>query len=128
MSSIFSDLQPLERMLDYHLERQNVINANLANVNTPGYREKDLAAPSPTTEVEAPLETTNAAHLQGEVTASAGQLVNDGRVSPGNDKNDVSLEHEMAKLMANSVRYEAGCDIISRRLAMLRYAASDGQG
>lgn len=126
MSSIFSDLKPLEQMLDYHLERQNVINANIANINTPGYREKDLIPA--TVQDDGSLEVTNTAHLQGESAAANGHMVNDGKVTPGNDKNDVSLEHEMAKLMANSVRYEAGTDIISRRLAMLRYAASDGQG
>jgi len=34
----------------------------------------------------------------------------------------------MAKLGANDLRFGAAARIVSKRLAMLRYAASDGQG
>ena len=46
---------------------------------------------------------------------------------PGNDKNYVSLEHEMARLTANSVRYEAVSKLITQHIGILNYAASDGR-
>ena len=38
------------------------------------------------------------------------------------------LEKELAKIDANRVRYSASTELVSRRLALLRYAASDGNG
>ena len=46
---------------------------------------------------------------------------------PGNDLNYVSLDHEMGRLGANTIRYQAVEKIITRHLAILRYAAQDGR-
>ena len=45
---------------------------------------------------------------------------------PGMDGNTVELERELAKIDANRVRYGTSTELASRRLALLRYAASDG--
>lgn len=33
----------------------------------------------------------------------------------------------MAKIAANSLRYRAAAEMLNRRMALMRYAASDGQ-
>jgi flagellar basal body rod protein FlgB len=40
----------------------------------------------------------------------------------------VSLEHEMSKLAANDIRFEGAVKIVTQQLALLRYAANDGNG
>jgi flagellar basal body rod protein FlgB len=37
----------------------------------------------------------------------------------------VSLEREMSKLQANDLRYQGASKLVTRQLAMLKYAASD---
>lgn len=128
MIPLFASLAPLERTLDYHAERQAVLGSNVANLNTPGFVAKDLVD-----EGEAPrglaLDSSNAAHLRGAASGpDSGTLVEDNSTPKGRDGNNVSLEREMAKIMASSLRYDAAAEIVSRRLAMLRYAAADGQG
>ena len=50
----------------------------------------------------------------------------DGGAMQSADGNAVSLERELAKIDANRTRYAATSELVTRRLAMLRYAAGDG--
>ena len=46
--------------------------------------------------------------------------------NPSADGNAVDLEREMAKVAANRVRYGTSSELVSRRMALLRYTATDG--
>ena len=128
MIALFKSLAPIERTLDYQAERQTVLGSNIANLNTPGFTAQDLAA-TQTDDGQLELQRTNAAHnSHAHSDGQNGQLVRDESTPAGRDGNNVSLEREMSKIMASSLRYDAAAEIISRRLAMLRYAASDGVG
>jgi flagellar basal-body rod protein FlgB len=128
MSDLLS-VAPFQRSLDYHSNRHNVLASNIANANTPGFRPKELLR------VEAsefrgllPLVRTEQEHFR---TAALGD-VHDLTVTPdessvgGLDGNNVSLEREMSKLEANDLRYQGAAKLVTRHLAMLRYAANDG--
>ena len=113
--------------MTYHRERQGVLSGNLANLDTPGYRPLDLA-PMPT-EGAATLTTDAPGQMQaGEGIGGTPQTFDDGGTQVGADGNAVSLERELAKIDANRVRYSASADLVSRRMAMLKYAAGDGGG
>lgn len=132
MSSLFGAIRTTQRALDYHLERQNVLASNVANVDTPGFRpmelvREDLGGPEPGA---LPLVTTNAGHLGTGGSSAPFRLeaAEERVVNPGNDGNSVSLEREMSKVAANELRYEGAVRIVRSQLAQLRYAASDGNG
>jgi flagellar basal-body rod protein FlgB len=107
MSEMFKGVNRLRGALDYHVTRHNVLSSNIANAETPGFhpaellRERDDSGFGPT---------------------------EDRTTAPGANGNAVSLEHEMAKLAANDVRFEGAVKIVSQQLAMLRYASNDGSG
>lgn len=131
MSDLFSQLGPLQRSLDYHAERHNVVASNIANANTPGFRPLELlrvdgAASGGTL----PLNRTEGAHLStaGNAGTHGATVVEDASVAPGLDGNSVSLEHEMSKLAANDLRYQGAAKLITHKLGMLRYAANDASG
>jgi flagellar basal-body rod protein FlgB len=128
MSDLLS-VAPFHRSLDYHSNRHNVLASNIANANTPGFRPKELLR------VEAeefasklPLVRTEQEHF----VAGGLDAVHDLTVVPeesniaGLDGNNVSLEREMSKLEANDLRYQGAAKLVTRQLAMLRYAANDG--
>lgn len=130
MSELLS-VAPFHRSLDYHAKRHNVLASNIANVNTPGFRPKELLR------VEAeelknrmPLVRTQHEHF----AMGALGAVHDMTVVPdesnigGLDGNNVSLEREMSKLEANDMRFQTAARIVSRHLGMLRYAANDATG
>ena len=123
MIDLFDSIARLEQLLDYHLQRHAVLSANVANVETPGYVSKDLRFEDALGAATGGLQRTHAQHLplhdQGSPATEA--LEDPVRTrDPG-----AALEREMAKIAANSVRYEMAAELVRRRLALLRYAASD---
>lgn len=114
----------LQAAMTYHRERHTVLAGNVANLDTPGFRPKDLVRTG--TAGSNGLATTSEAHI---ATASTGDMVtavDDGGTTQGPDGNAVSLERELAKIDANRTRYATSSELVSRRLALLRYAAGDG--
>jgi flagellar basal-body rod protein FlgB len=130
-----STLKTLERSLDVRLSRHNVLAGNLANVDTPGYKPKDVdfvtAMSSAGVGGAGAVAITSAGHM-----ASGGAMGSTDDVpvlevpgeSPGMDGNGVDLDRTMASLAENGMQYGASARAASKKLAILRYAAGDGQG
>jgi flagellar basal-body rod protein FlgB len=131
-----STLTTLSNSLDARLLRQNVLAGNLANANTPGFMPKDVnfkaameAAQAP---VEAPVaDPASEGHLsltQGSPTAPApfGVLVQAKGARPGLDGNGVDLDRTMVSMAQNGLQYGATARAAGKKLAILRYVASDG--
>ncbi len=124
---LFANLAALHRSLDYHLARHSLLASNVSNAETPGFRPLDLSFDAYLTRA-GELKVTDPKHLgaAGDSRFDAA-IFEDPTGTPGNDGNAVSLEREMAKISANSIRYRAGAEMLGRRMAMLKYAATDGQ-
>jgi len=131
MTSIFGGVDATRQALDYHLERHNVLASNVANVDTPGFRPRELVRSSEEgVSGSLPMAATTEAHFGTTAAQSPGEVVTleEQVVTPGADGNSVSLEREMSKIAANDLRYDGAAKIVARQLAMLRYAANDGVG
>lgn len=118
---MFAGLDRLSEHLGFHSRRQKVIAANLANIDTPGYRARDLVFHET---LEARLEGDR---ITGTMTHEDEAVTRDDEV-PDQDGNSVSLEHQMAKTVANQLRHSALNEVLNRKLGLLKYAASDGRG
>ena len=118
-------LDSLEAALTYHRERHAVLAGNIANLDTPGFRPLDLTRTTPLSG-GGDLATTNTAHFAINPRSQVVTSFDDGGVLQGSDGNAVSLERELAKVDANRARYATSAELVSRRLALLRYAAGDG--
>jgi flagellar basal-body rod protein FlgB len=131
MTAIFDGINSMASSLDYHMARQNMISANIANVDTPGYAPRELVRPTLETEFADALRLarTDPRHMTiGESSEEESfDVVHERITVPGNDRNYVSLEHEMSRLTANTVRYEAVAKLVSQHLGILSYAASDAK-
>jgi len=119
-----SAIGPLEAALTYHRERHSVLAGNIANLDTPGYRPLDLARASPSDPAQS--IATAPGQLGSPQQPHLVSSFDDGGALQGGDGNAVSLERELAKIDANRTRYATTAELVSRRLAMLRYAAGDG--
>lgn len=130
----------LERSLDVRLVRHNVLAANIANIDTAGYKPKDVDfkaamanAGNGSTETVA-LSATAAGHM-GTAGGAGGDLtaaevpVTDGNAGYASiDGNRVDLDRTMASLAENSLQYGASARAITKKLGILRYVTSDGNG
>jgi len=112
--------------MTFHRERHAVLAGNVANVDTPGFRPMDLA-PVDGSDGAGHLATTDPRHLAGPGETETGmRSFSDAGEFATADGNAVNLERELAKVDANRVRYSTSGELVSRRLALLRYAAGDG--
>jgi flagellar basal-body rod protein FlgB len=134
VSSDFSSVDKLANAMTFHRERHAVLAGNVANVDTPGYRPYDITAASESSQQAGDLALATSegvAHMQpgGEPTGAAyAKTFDDGGKLAGADGNAVSMERELAKIDANRTRYATAAELVSRRMAMIKYAAGDGSG
>ena len=132
MSDMFRGIDGVRSALDYHVSRHNVLSSNVANAETPGFRPQELLREPERAAFAAslPLDVTSTAHVGGGPGEGERDydVREDRTAQPGANGNSVSLEHEMAKLAANDIRFEGAVKIVSHQLGMLRYAANDGSG
>lgn len=124
MAVDLSTIDTLQSALTFHRERHIVLAGNVANVDTPGYRAVDLERRT-TTEPGA-LATTHEAHLAAPGTSDVVSSFDDGGALASPDNNAVMMERELSKIDANRTRYTTSAELVSRRFALLRYAAGDG--
>jgi flagellar basal-body rod protein FlgB len=124
-------LEPVEQLrvgLDYHLARHNLLTSNLAHVDTPGYRPKDLERrASFETSLTAALTATNERHFGAGVKDQGFHVITDRGAAPGLDGNSVSIDREAVKIAANNIRYETISALVADELSGLSWAANDGR-
>ena len=130
MHGVFDGVELGRRTLDYHLERQNVLASNVANLETPGFVPRELLrGVDGASRAHLSLSATDDGHLGAtDFGGGAHEVLEELVVSPGNEGNGVSLERELSRVAANHLRYEGAARIVQNRLGALRYAANDGNG
>lgn len=112
--------------------RQSVINNNLANVNTPGFKASDVSfagylQASLSQETRVKLESTAEGHMQPAGSAVTSQVIVRNDTTQRLDGNNVDLEKEMVYLTETVIHYQAVTRLMSRRLAMLRTVINEGR-
>jgi flagellar basal-body rod protein FlgB len=132
-------LARLERALDVRLVRQNVLSTNIANVDTPGFKPKDV-------DFTASMVAIEGAHSEGTVSLPTSPTVGSSPAESSNlamrelpivdvpaggasfDGNTVDLDRTMVAMAENALQYSAAARAAGKKLALLRYVASDGNG
>jgi flagellar basal-body rod protein FlgB len=114
--------------------RNNVIASNIANAETPGYQAKkmdfeDALARALSLESSPQLEGMRPEHYPtgpGALSRIKADIYENPDASVNNDGNTVDVEKEMTNLTENTVLYKAAINLINKKMAALKYAASDG--
>ncbi len=134
MKLLFDRLsRTLEHGMNLRLQRANMISANLANADTPGYTPVDIKFDEALQsfqagEVPGGLHKTHAAHMGPDEGVPEGAPEFDYFSLPDGSGNSVDLDHESAKLAQNQLLYRATTKVYNKRTAMLKYAIAEGNG
>lgn len=131
-------MDPLINLLQKGLEgaemRHRALLDNLANVNTPGYKRKDVDFLS-TLKQEAQrndqlknsMKTTDDRHIMTAVEKEKPfKNLNIHNTSYRNDKNNVDIEYEMAELSKTELYYLTLAQHISNKFAVLNNVIEKG--
>lgn len=122
-------LSLLHRGLNVGLQRQLVLSSNVANLDTPGFTPSDIdfSAAIERAEGSSALKQTNSRHMSinGDTRGAVEAQESPDKVA-STDGNSVDLDMQMARLGQNGVAYQANIKAVSKKLAVLKYAASEG--
>ena len=117
MPSILFDptVQGLAEAMTLHQKRHEVLVSNLANVETPGFRAREL-------DFETALKEAFTSEERPPEEIPETRVVEDVSGPMRADGNTVDLDLQMAKLSANGGRYVALAKLLGHRIALLRQA------
>ena len=101
----------LERYMDLLSVRQKLVASNIANVDTPGYRTRDI-------DFQAEFQSALAGPPQ--VSDVPGLAVR-------NDGNDVSLDRESRLLAENALRFQVASSLLRTQLRTVHSAIDEGK-
>lgn len=118
MSDIF---KTLEGQLRASTMRHGVIASNIANVDTPGYKARDVKFNEALSEASVVLRNTNPGHMAPAGQAAGGSVESDQRPSWG-DQNNVELDIEVSKMTENAILFQAATTILSKNIQMYKQA------
>jgi flagellar basal-body rod protein FlgB len=103
----------LEHYMDLLSARQKLVVSNLANIDTPGYKTKDIDFQSEFLNAAAPGQGPNVLEAPGLVTKS--------------DGNNVSLDREARLLSENALRFSVASSLMKSELKSVESAIKEGQ-
>lgn len=124
----------LQTSLNMRQLRHNLTSSNIANAETPGYKAQKLdfeeaLARSIDLDGLRGMSTTNESHyaVGGKTASVRPDIYNNPEGATSNDGNTVDLEKEMSSLSENAILYKTALQLINKKMAALKYAASEGR-
>jgi len=123
----------VEKVLDLRLQRQNVVMANIANVNTPKFKGRKLAfeedlQTAMNLDAKGKMARTNERHLPSafDVNGFQGKGITEFKPRMVYGEDSVDLDKEMSALAKNSLMYNALTDVISKNFTGLQAVIQEG--
>ncbi|NQT70242.1 MAG: flagellar basal body rod protein FlgB [Desulfobacteraceae bacterium] len=128
--SFSKTFQALERTIGLSQKRHAVVASNISNIDTPGYRAKDIDFKAALNRMlesgqELDLARTNPGHIDLDRSGAAGvEAVEDK--GEWNGYNWINIDREMTKLTQNNLIYKASVETLLRKMAILREVIREG--
>lgn len=122
-----STFQGLEKAMDGSLLRQKAISANIANDDTPGYKSIEVSFAEQLRGAMKPpghvihLRTTDSRHIQLNRSSEMREaIVTTSDTQVRNDRNNVDIDREIAKLTSNEIYYDAISRCLNDEFSLLK--------
>ncbi len=126
-SNAYNSINVLTSAADAAWTRNEVINNNIANVDTPGYKRKDVSFES---YLLAELESGSTSNLQKQIdnvdleNINATIYTDMSTLSYRLDGNNVDIDTENVELASNQIRYNTLLDSITHEFNMIKASMS----
>ncbi len=124
----------LHKGLDASAERHRVTVHNVANLNTPNFKRREVSFEENLRAAlqdkgKLPLAETRPGHMGGRAGISEvrHEVRTDKRTSMRADGNNVDVDREMAAMAANQLNYNALAQVMNERYSLMRYVIHEGK-
>lgn len=125
-------LNAMESYMTRLSQRQQIVASNLANIDTPGYKSKDISFHATMQELLSEgadgLKTSRPEHIQdmGQIFPQA-QIFEVQGIPSRADQNNVDLDKEMLKLSETSFAYSLITQSVRSKLGMIATSINEGK-
>ncbi len=125
-------LNAMEAYMTRLTQRQQVVASNLANIDTPGYKTKDISFHATMQELLSAdsmnLRTTQPEHTEAWIPAAPQVQAFEVQGLPERaDKNNVDLDREMLKLSETAFGYSLITQMVRGKFRTLASAINEGR-
>jgi flagellar basal-body rod protein FlgB len=107
----------IEKALDIRAFYQRVLATNIANVETPGYKEKEI-------DFKTELERLTGGGMESGIRVGE---KTEGEGSNSVDDNTVTIEGQIVKMTENTLMFNSLVQLINKKFTMIRYAINEGR-
>ncbi|KGX93175.1 flagellar basal body rod protein FlgB [Pontibacillus halophilus JSM 076056 = DSM 19796] len=109
MGLFSSTIHNLESSLDYASAKNKTISSNIANVDTPNYKAKEVSFKGVLSEEVGRLDAkrTNDKHMSFESSNPTFTVKERSSTTFNNNGNNVDMDQEMTELAKNQLNYQA---------------------
>ncbi|WP_242620501.1 flagellar basal body rod protein FlgB [Senegalia massiliensis] len=134
LNGVFNNMNLMNTALDGYSKRNEAINNNISNVNTPGYKKNKVSFEENLKEQlnmgnSLKLNTTNSRHIgfKNKQINTDIKITKDNSYSTRNDGNNVNIDVEMANLTKNTMLYNAIARQVSNESKKIRNIIREGR-
>ena len=130
MSLFGGTIHSLEKGLQYSTLKNKAIAQNIANVDTPNYKAKDVSFKNILNETQTTIfsaNRTDVRHYNFEITNRNSGVMSYENFKYRSDGNGVDMDAEQAKLAENTIYYNALVDRINGKLNTLNTVIKGGR-
>jgi flagellar basal-body rod protein FlgB len=134
MNDIITDrsiMSALGRRLTIEVAKQSVAASNLANLNTPNYRTREVTFDEALDQAlpgGEPLAVTQEGHISGRPGIAPTHEVQDAPGLPTRrDGNNVQLDRELLQMSRAGTDFTAAQTALSAKFRLIRYAINEGK-
>ncbi|MEI3604590.1 flagellar basal body rod protein FlgB [Pseudogracilibacillus sp. SE30717A] len=119
----------IEKALSYSTERNNVISNNIANVDTPNYKSKDVIFKNVLSEEIDHLSAkrTHPKHLPFSTLSNGYKTVINNNTMYSHNGNNVDVDKEMANLAKNQIYYRSMVDRLNGKFNTMQTVIRGGR-
>ena len=115
----------IERYMDVLSSRQRQVAANIANLDTPGYRAKDYSFEAELASQVVSMTKTSPMHIAPVQDTPSARIYEVGTKDKPNG-NNVDIERELTEITKNGLEYITFIQYLNQKIRTLRSAISDG--
>lgn len=117
-------VEHLARGLAFATRRHEILAQNIANVETPGYRARDLVFDDLLRPVRQVAAESSGVPLPASPGERHARVVHSADSSPTPDGNDVNLDRQMARLAENTLFHHALVQMLAGQFTALKQSIS----
>ncbi|MFN8369467.1 MAG: flagellar basal body rod protein FlgB [Bacteriovoracaceae bacterium] len=130
MEMIDKSMQALATSLNFRQMRQELINSNIANADTPGYKAKRLdfeeaLSTALNNDGSGSMDVNDPKHFNvgnGGFANVQPEIYEDSNGVVSEDGNTVDRDAEMAAMAENKIMHDAAIEVLSKKISLMKYA------